>query len=124
MEKLTRILIVDDDEKICVMFKRILENEGIDTDYVLNGRDAVEKVKKIPYDILFLDVIMPGMSGVEVLQKIRVFNKDIPVVMITGYSVSELLDQAKEFGLYRSLTKPINISQILEVIRNIMKDKV
>lgn len=116
------VLIVDDDEKIGKLFKEILAEEHIKADYVLTGADGVEKVKNGTYDAVFMDVVMPGMNGVKALEKIREFNKEIPVIMITGYSVSELLDKAKKYGASVSLNKPINIAQIVDVLRSVMKD--
>lgn len=123
MERNIRVCIIDDDEKIGKMFQIIFRELGVSADYVLNGHDAIEQVKSNDYAALFMDIIMPGMNGVQVLEKIRSFNTRIPVVMISGYLVTELLEKAKEFGIYSSLNKPIYISQIVDVMRSIIDGK-
>lgn len=123
MNENIRILIVDDDEKICKLFEISLGEEGIDVDYLLNGNDALEKIKSKKYDVIFLDYIMPEIDGIQLLKMIREFNKDIPVVMITGTLRDDKLEKAKEYGAHALLIKPIKTSRILDVIRDITKVK-
>lgn len=111
-----KVLIVDDDPKICSMFKEVIEEEGFIADFVTNGSEAVEMVRAGGYSVVLMDVIMPGMNGVEALENIRKFDEKVKVVMVTGYSVGEMLEKAKQFGAYVSLTKPINMSKLIEVI--------
>lgn len=118
-----RVCIIDDDEKICQMFKTVLNEEGIDTDYALSGHSAVEMVRSNNYDILFIDMVMPGINGLQTLEQIRTFNSNIPVVMISGYSVVELVEMTKKLSIYESIDKPIYISQIIKVINDIVKGK-
>lgn len=121
MNKNIQVLIIDDDEKICQMFKTVLNEEGIDTDYALSGHSAVEMVRSNNYNMLFIDMVMPGINGLQTLEQIRTFNSNIPVVMISGYSVAELLETPKKLGIYESIDKPIYISQIMKVINDIVK---
>lgn len=123
MDNNVRVCIIDDDEKICRMFKTVLNEEGINADYALSGHSAVEMVRSNSYDILFIDMVMPGINGLQTLEQIRTFNPNIPVVMISGYSVAELLETPKKLGIYESIDKPIYISQIMKVINDIVKEK-
>lgn len=119
MKKNPKVLIIDDNERICKMFQTVLLGEGIDVEYVLNGQDAIRKIKDVEYDCVFQDVIMPGMNGVEVIQKIRSFNKTVKIVLITGYFMSaDILEEIKNYDVHSLLKKPITISQIVSIVKN------
>lgn len=117
----TKVLVVDDVPKIGRMFKTALEEEGIDVDMATDGETAIQKVKENQYDVVFMDIIMPGLNGVQTLEKIREFNRDVKVVMITGYSLPEMIEKAKEYGMYVSLSKPVSIDAMMKVINDIKK---
>jgi len=117
--KKIKILVVDDEIRIGKSFKKCLESDDITVDYETNGKAAIEQVGSNKYDVIFLDVIMPGLNGVQVLKKIKEADSGVKVVMITGYSVEEMMEKAKEYGAYASMNKPINISSIMDVIKQI-----
>lgn len=121
MDKKIRVLIVDDDEKIGKVFTAALQEEGLEAQYVLNGNDAVSSVQKGTFDLILMDVMMPGMNGFQTLEAIRSFNEAVKVVMITGYSVEKLLDKAKQYNICATLKKPVSIVKIIEVIQQIFK---
>jgi DNA-binding NtrC family response regulator len=84
-----RILVVDDEEIVCESCKRILEEDGYEVETALSGKEAFEKMKENPFDIVMTDLKMPGIDGMEVL---RTFRKDYPdaiIIMITGFSTVE-----------------------------------
>lgn len=119
MDKNAKIFVVDDNERICRMFQIVLREEGIAVDYVLNGQDAIKKLKTEQYDFVFQDAIMPGMGGIETIEKIRDFNKDIKIVLITGCFLKDnILDKVKQFNVLTILKKPITISQVISVVRS------
>lgn len=118
MDKKIRVLIVDDDEKIGKAFSRILSEEGVDAQYVCDGRSAVEKIKKEQFDLVFMDVIMPEFNGIQTLEEIRKFNTEIKAAMITGYSVEEMMRKAEQYNICATLHKPVSIVRLLEVIRD------
>ena len=83
-----------------------------------SGEAAIEKFRDNDYDIAFFDVRMPGMNGVESLLEILKFKPDAQVVMMTAYSIKELLDKAVENGAIGVLHKPIEAQQFLALVRS------
>ena len=80
-----RILLVDDEEHIRLLFKEELEEEGYHIDLASNGFEAIEKVKGEPFDLVVLDIKMPGMDGIQALNEIKKLDKDQPVILCSAY---------------------------------------
>ena len=80
-----RILVVDDEEGIRFLYKEELEEEGYEVELAEGGEEALKKFSKSKPDLVILDLKMPGMDGLEVLERIREQDKDIPVVICTAY---------------------------------------
>ena len=83
--KSARLLIVDDEENIRILFKEELEDEGYEIDLASNGYEAIEKFKNGGFDVIILDIKMPGMDGIQVLNEIKNMNKDQPVILCSAY---------------------------------------
>lgn len=81
-----RILVVDDEKHICQLYKSELEDEGYSVTVAHSGNDALDEVDRNPPDLIVLDIQMPGMDGVETLEKILGMDKGIPVILNTAYS--------------------------------------
>ena len=79
------ILVVDDEEHIRLLFKEELEDEGYTVELASNGVEALEKLKRSNYDVVVLDIKMPGMDGIQTLGEIKKINKDQPVVLCSAY---------------------------------------
>jgi two-component system response regulator (stage 0 sporulation protein F) len=117
------ILIVDDDQGIRSFFKRYLDMLGLISSEAENGYKAVELVKEQKFDLLFIDVRMPGMNGLDTFRAVRQIDTKAVVVMMTGYAVDDILEETKKFGAYDILRKPFDINQIKEVIDVVTKMK-
>ena len=116
------ILVVDDDPSILSIFEFILKQAGHKTYVALSGDEAIKLVKSdIPFDLAFLDVKMPGMSGIETYRNFQQICPMLLVVMMTGYSVDELLKEAFELGAYGVIYKPFDIEEVLSVVDKIFK---
>lgn len=116
------ILVVDDDQSILSIFEFILQQAGYTTISVSSGEECikiVESDQKI--DLVFLDVKMPGLSGIDTFRKIQVIRPFLLVVMMTGYSVDELLKEAFSLGAYGVIYKPFDIEEVISVIDKIFK---
>lgn len=114
------VLLADDNENLGRMFQTVLKEEGIALDYVLNGADAIEKIKTTQYGIIFIDVVMPGMGCIETIKQIRGINKETKIILITGYLLDEdIVEEAGKYSLYAILNKPISISQMVNVIKGV-----
>ena len=80
-----RILLVDDEEGTQLLYHEVLEEDGYEVHTALTGEDALQKLKIVSFDLVILDINMPGMSGIEVLRKIKGKKPNMPVVLSTGY---------------------------------------
>ncbi len=81
-----KILVVDDEESIRLLYKEELEDEGYEIEVASDGPEALSKFASFKPDLVTLDLKMPGMDGLEVLEKIREKDMDIPIVLLTAYS--------------------------------------
>ena len=114
------IFIVDDDQDFAEGMAEVLELKGYKVHLASSGEEAVEKFRKQDFDITFMDVKLPGMDGVRSFLEIRKIRPSAKVMMITAYSVKQLLDQALENGAWGVLQKPLNIEHVLEMLDKIM----
>jgi len=114
------ILVVDDAEVVCLALESILAGEGYEVDFVLSGEDAVEKAKSKKYDIIFVDLVMPGMSGTDTVHHIGEISPDSKFVLISGVydfglepGNAKVLEQA---GGHLFLRKPFGKDDLLKVV--------
>jgi two-component system, NtrC family, nitrogen regulation response regulator NtrX len=115
---MARILIVDDQEVIRRTFKSILEVEPYEVDEAVDGYDCLAKVKQKKYDVIFLDIKMPRIDGMEVLEQLQTVSSDSSVVMISGHGNIETAVEAVKKGAFDYLQKPLDLNRILITIRN------
>lgn len=118
-----RILIVDDQEGMCEVLIDILEDKGYITDSAENGYSAIEKCNKCFYDLILMDVIMPGKNGIEAFKEIKQNNPRIKVVLMTAYAAPDLITEAQKAGVYECLSKPFYPEKLLEIIDKLKKEK-
>jgi DNA-binding response OmpR family regulator len=105
---LGKILVVDDDREILDMLTDHLEDEGYAVSQAVDGEQALESVRSEPPDLVLLDVTMPGVSGLEVLRRLRLDHPRIPVVMITGIEDETLARSTLKMGAFDYLQKPFD----------------
>ena len=121
--KKKRILIVDDDPGMCETLADVLEDKGYIVGTAQDGRTAIEKMKEGQYDIIFIDIMMPGMNGVETLQGIKAVNPDATTIIMTGHSQLEgLVSEALWAGVDGVLYKPFDVEAVLKIIESQQKD--
>lgn len=116
----SKILIIDDDRELGEMLKEFLAPDHLDVSARLNGEDGLQALQDETWDLLILDIMLPGMNGIEVLKQIRQ-DSDIPVIMLTarGDDVDRIL--GLEFGADDYLSKPFNPRELLARIKAIMR---
>ena len=110
------ILVVDDDMSIRNLLKILLEDAGHTVDTAQNGWEGLMKLGHADYDIILLDYLMPGITGLTVLQHIQERYPSIPVVMLTGHTDCRLKAQAIEAGARACLYKPFKWVELKEVL--------
>jgi excisionase family DNA binding protein len=115
-----RILVIDDDELVTFLFKQTLEDQGHTVVTVGNGATGIQYVKQWDFDLVFLDLKMPGMDGAEVLRQIRGIRPGLPVTIITGYPDSEMMARALEQGPFGAMNKPFNSSDIVAAVNSFL----
>lgn len=118
-----KILIVDDEKNIRLSLTGILKDDGFEPNSVSSGEGALEILEKEKFDIIFLDVLLPGMNGIEVLEKINAEYPDIYTIMISGHSDLSTAVQATKLGAYNFFEKPLQADKILLEIKNIESRK-
>lgn len=117
---MSRILVIDDERSIRNTLKDILEYEKYEVDLAEDGIKAMDKVKSAEYDIILCDIKMPGMDGIEVLEKLTDLTPDTPVVMISGHgNIDTAVDSIKK-GAFDYIEKPLDLNRLLITIRNAM----
>ena len=110
-----RILIVDDNRINQVVTKRILEQKSFVCEIAQDGHEAVEKVKNTAFDLVLMDVNMPGITGMEATQQIRKFNEEIPIVALTAVEVEEIREEIHSAGMNDIIVKPYDVQQFYRV---------
>lgn len=116
MEKKTSILIVDDNISILKTMSFVLRRKGYDVSTAKNGLEAIDKVKEKKFDLIFMDIKMPLLNGIETYKKINKIIREATVIMMTAYSVDELIQEALKEGAYEILYKPIDFETIFGLI--------
>jgi two-component system nitrogen regulation response regulator NtrX len=120
---MAKILIIDDERAIRRALREILEFEDFQVDEAENGVEGLEKAKNTLYDIIFCDIKMPQMDGMEVLEALTVQKIETPVIMISGHGNIETAVDAIKKGAFDFIEKPLDLNRILVTIRN-AKDRV
>ncbi|MEO0137250.1 MAG: sigma-54 dependent transcriptional regulator [candidate division WOR-3 bacterium] len=113
-----KILIIDDETKICEILKDILENEGYIADFATNGTDGLRKIQKDQIDLVLLDVKLPDIDGLNLLKKIKDFDPNISVIMISAFGTISTAVEAVKNGAEDFIEKPLEINRILTTIKN------
>ena len=111
-----KILIVDDEIEVCTVLEEFLALREFEVYSAQDGRSAIEKVKEVKPHIVLLDIIMPGMGGIEVLQEIRKIDPDIGVIMITAVADQNLGNNALKLGAHDFITKPVDLNYLETVV--------
>ena len=114
----TTILVVDDEDSIRRTLREILEYEKYEVEEAVDGEDALAKMRAFAYDLVLLDVKMPKMDGMEVLQTISNEMPEIPVVMISGHAAIDTAVEATKLGAYDFVEKPPELNRLLVTLRN------
>jgi|AMFO01.1.fsa_nt_gi Response regulator containing CheY-like receiver, AAA-type ATPase, and DNA-binding domains len=111
-----RVLIVDDEESVGIGMSEILKDGGFEADYVQSGMDALDVIRKKPYDLVFMDIIMPGMNGLETFRELKKIKPDAKVILFTGYfrdAEDVIVEGVKEGMIDEFIRKPYFADEII-----------
>jgi two-component system response regulator HydG len=122
-EHKTSILIVDDNVSQCKTMSLILRHKGYTVATANDGLEAIQKVEEQPFDMIFMDIKMPLMNGVETYRRIKEIRPGAVVMMMTAYSVEDLVQQALEEGASGVVYKPLDIERVLAIIEEAKQSK-
>jgi len=110
----TRILVVDDDAEFTETLRDLLEIEKYSARAICCSDDALKKVKKEKFDIVLMDIKMPVMNGIEVLKEIKKIARAPAVILMTGFTGEDLIQEALDEGALAVLYKPLDIPELLQ----------
>lgn len=115
---MARILIVDDEKSIRETLKEILLYEDYEVEEAEDGKKAFDLIKKFNYDVVLCDIKMPGMDGIELLDKVSEFAPELPFIMISGHGTIETALEATKKGAFDFIAKPPDLNKLLITVRN------
>lgn len=118
---MAQILVIDDERSIRNTLKDILEYEQHQVDLAENGPAGIDLFKQKVYELVFCDIKMPEMDGMEVLQQLMDVNADVPVVMISGHGTIETAVEAIKKGAYDFIAKPLDLNRLLVTLKNALE---
>jgi DNA-binding NtrC family response regulator len=123
MERKGDILLVDDNIGQCKTMAFILQRKGYNVTTAQDGPEAIALVEKNSFDIIFMDIKMPIMNGVEAYKRIKKISPEVKVMMMTAYAVEDLVQEALQEGAYGIIYKPLDIEKVLGVIVKAREEK-
>src|SRR3954462_20096 len=115
------ILIVDDEEIMREILETLLSREGYAVRTAARGGEGLELARSVPFDAAIVDVMMPGMDGMSLLDELKKLDDDLPVMMVTAYASVENAIAAMKRGAFDYITKPFKNDEVLVVVRNAME---
>lgn len=122
--QLANILVVDDEENARKGLSKILAKEGYVVEMAANGKEAIESIRRLAFDLVITDMRMPLMDGFEVLREIKKMDEGIGVIMITAYGEVESYLEAMNLGAFEYINKPVRVNELKRVIAKVLEQRV
>jgi len=116
-----KILVVDDEQLIRWSLEQNLKKQGYEVTTAASGEEALKMVREDPPDLMLLDIQLPGMNGIEVLEKVKELETDVLVIMVTALGVVETAVKAMRLGAYDYVNKPFNLDELAIVIKKALE---
>jgi DNA-binding NtrC family response regulator len=123
MSERTKILVVDDEEVVRLALARVLSSEHCRVEAAWSGADALREMERHSFDVVLLDLRMPGMDGMSVLKAIKEKWPEIEVIVVTGYPSLETAKEAIRYGAYDYLAKPVEPDTMIKVAHSAVMQK-
>ncbi|MBM4328640.1 MAG: response regulator [Deltaproteobacteria bacterium] len=118
-----RVLIVDDEERFRITLSKLLAERDLDVHHAGSGMEAVQEVQHRLYDVIILDVKMPGMDGIEALREVKRVSPGTEVILLSGHATVESAIEGMRLGAYDYVTKPCEIDVLMEKINGAVEVK-
>jgi two-component system response regulator (stage 0 sporulation protein F) len=115
-----RIVVADDDQNVRILFNDVLSEEGYEVTGVASGTEAIREVEKATPDLLILDIKMPEMHGLEVLERLRRVNHELPVIVCTAYKHMDDDPMVRESDVQAYLVKPVDINVLKDTVKKVV----
>jgi len=111
-----RVLFVDDEEDLVSTVVERLELRGIDATGAVSGQEALTLIEQRPFDVVLLDVRMPGIGGLEVIRRIKQTHPDLEVILLSGHGAREEAEMARHLGAFDYLQKPVDLEDVIAIL--------
>jgi len=118
------VLVVDDEEQFLDALSQRLKGRGMKIDAVTSGEEALRHAKDRDFDAIVLDLVLPGMSGMEILKRMKGENPDLQIIILTGHATVEKGVEAIKEGAIEFMEKPIDINKLVEKIGEAQRKKI
>jgi two-component system, NtrC family, response regulator AtoC len=119
----TRILIVDDDDVSCRLFAEVLEGEGHEVHEAHSGEEALDRLRAEHYDLLLVDIRMPGITGLDVTRTVRQEQPELPVIVMTAFGSIETAVEAIHEGAFDYVSKPMNLDELKKIVSRALSQR-
>lgn len=118
------ILVVDDEPLLREIFTEYLSEQGFAVAVAADAYEAMELASRLPYDLIFLDIKMPGLDGVDALERLKEMQPEARFILMTGYwdQTRYLQERAEKIGIYRLLEKPFEMAEILRLVEEALAE--
>ncbi|MEO0087245.1 MAG: response regulator [candidate division WOR-3 bacterium] len=115
-----KILLVDDNFELGFTLKELLELKGFQVEYVEDGFAALDKFKENNFDLVIMDIVMPGMDGIEIFKKMKEIKKDIKAIFVSAFIEDKRKEELKKMGIKYFVEKPYDFSKIASKIEEML----
>src|SRR3989442_7750422 len=112
------ILVIDDEEVMREILETLLTREGYDVRLASSGAEGLELARALPFDAAIVDIMMPGINGIETLDELKRLDEDLAVIILTAYASVESAISAMQAGAFDYITKPFKNDEVLVVVRH------
>jgi len=118
---MSKILVIDDEQGIRTVLSDVLEDEGFEVVTAEDGKSGLKEIKSSNCDLVILDVWLPDVSGIEILEQVTKEKENLPVIIISGHANIDIAVKAVNLGAYDFLEKPLSIDKMITVVNNALE---